>query len=473
MTTFRQWMEMDVGDELYRQKGIIMIPFRDVEQDATEGYYFDHGRNAKGASVGDLSKIEVGTKVADHSLNMTPYWVVTGVDEDKQHIYLKPIEPNPLVTKVGAGGKVLDDFDMEVYTGEYEKRRVDDVLKQWKAGHADSISDIAYVLLGTVPVNFGPNGAQGGWYNCQDWNSRGGQKGMRPKEIMVKDAETVKKTFKFSVPRTALDGTLDPGKWNNYVQGSSMDDDVQGTELDEEDFDDPQTCARMVLEHPMPAIKVRNAERLLDMYRGYYKYRKDQHAIYRRDNYDQEASADELQALNDKWEKGGYANKSILPLIHDTALKLAKVNSKKQRNHFDPYWYAKEKFIVTATQQNWDDVLEAYEQTYSKDNRRYVYDAYLKRKDKKKLKEMLDRETSAEAIKWMLEHALSTYSGFGYHEYEGEDENKKPVPSFALRYIMDNYDELVRKVNNATDKHWYEEDLLKLFKNIKQFQTMM
>ena len=100
-----------------------MIPFADIQKDPQEGYYFDWGSHHQGGSISNLSKINIGDKVADKSLNWTPYWTVSGVDEKKQIIYLTPIEPNPLVTGVGAGGKKLDDFDMSVFTGGLRKEK--------------------------------------------------------------------------------------------------------------------------------------------------------------------------------------------------------------------------------------------------------------------------------------------------------------------------------------------------------------
>lgn len=465
---FRQWLEVNLGDELYKKKGIWMIPFADIEKDATEGYFFNYGTHHTGGSISDISKVQVGDKVSDHSLNWTPYWTVSGVNEDKQVIYLNPIEPNPLVTGVGAGGKKIDDFDTSVFDGSYEKKRVNDILKQWKSGQIDDIRDIAYLLLGTVPVNFGPNGSQGGWYAPTDtMSNRGGKKRMSAKEIMMKDASTIKNQFGFSVPANALNGTLDPRTWGEFVNGGTNDEEMNATRLEEEDFDNPKTIAKIILEHPQPSIKLRNVERLLDLYRGYHKYRAETKKIYSSDNFDNK----QIEDLNEKWKNGRYTDKSILPIIHDVALKLSDIYFKNDKKRFDAYWHSKEKLIETAGEQGWDDVISAYEQAASKTNRMNVFDIYLQRKDKNKIKEMLDRETSAEAINWMLEHCLSRYSGFGYNDYEGEFEKTKSTPSFPVQYIVKNYDSLIRKIKEASDAEWYGENALKLIKNTKEFHA--
>lgn len=84
LLNFRQWMEIfDLGDEVFKARGVWMIPFADIQKDPQEGYYFDWGSHHQGGSISNLSKINIGDKVADKSLNWTPYWTVSGVDEKK------------------------------------------------------------------------------------------------------------------------------------------------------------------------------------------------------------------------------------------------------------------------------------------------------------------------------------------------------------------------------------------------------
>lgn len=445
---FRHWFETSLGDELYKQKGIWMIPFADVDQDTVEGYYFDYGKHHTGGSISDLSKVQVGDKVADHSLNMTPYWTVSHVDEQKQIIYLDPIDPNPLKTGVGAGGKKIDKHDIKVLSGEYEDERTESILKQWKTGRIHDIPDVAYLLMGTVPLQFGPNGAQGGWYTSSDTHAtRGGKKGMSPGEVQKQDANTLKNTFGFGVPEKALKGELNPRVWDDFVNGQVQDEHLEDTKLTGENFSDPKAMAKMVLEHPQPTIKRRNAEALIDMYQGHQRYRKEQHKLYQKPNYEYEKYKDQHKAMDDKWQKGDFSDPKILPLIHQTGLELSKVfvgnRPGMAGNYHDPYYFTKEKFINLAKDQGWDDVIEAYEKTPDRDNRQRVFDIYVDRKDKAKVFRMLDRETSAENIRNFLE---LIQSGLGYAE--------------AVNYGKKNYDSLVKRAQAAPDGKWYAEKLI-------------
>jgi hypothetical protein len=397
---FKNWLESDLGDALYSKKGIWMIPFKDVERDEIEGYYFNWSKHHSGGSISDLSKVNVGDKVADYALNWTAYWIVSGVDEKKGWVYLNPIEPNPMVTGVGAGGKKIDQWDMDVLSGKYETERVNDILATWKSGKAHGKQDVAYLLLGTVPLNFGPNGAQGGWYNTNDIRSnRGGQKGMDAKDIMKRDAEILKGQFGFDIPAKALSGELDTGVWTGFVSGQVDDENLDDTRLEGEDFKSAQACAKMVLTHREPAIKLRNVEKLLDLYANYAKYRADIKKVYKKQDYDYEKMKPELDALEEKWKSGHYTDGSILDLIHRTALKLSKIFVTGQYGDYhDPYWHVKEKLIVFGAQQGWRDVLELYERTLDRDNRWRVYHAYEELKDIPKMLKMLSGEKTAENI---------------------------------------------------------------------------
>jgi hypothetical protein len=451
---FKNWLETDLGDELFKNRGIWMIPFKDVQKDNIEGYYFDWGKHQKGGSISDLSKVNVGDKVADYSLNWTPYWTVSGVDEEKNWIYLNPIEPNPLLTGVGAGGKPINQHDIDVLSGTHETNRVNDILAKWKSGKAHNKSDVAYLLLGTVPSNFGPNGAQGGWYNSNDLHSnRGGQRGMSTSEIQKKDAEVLKNQFKFDIPTKALKGELDPGIWNDFVNGGhSREEDIDHTKLETEDFNNPQIMVKIILNHSEPSIKLRNVNKLMDAYHNYSKYRKDVKLLYNKYNYSNEKMSPELDLLEKKWKNGEYTNENILNLIHSTGLKLSKIFVEKQDENYDPYWHVKEKFIVFAGQQGWKDVLEAYDKTSDRDNRNRVFDYYEKLGDERKMMEMLGRETTSENIHKFLQGLF-----------------KKDMAAI-YKYVEKHYDELLMKIENAIDKQWYAKPAKEFLETIRSYK---
>jgi hypothetical protein len=195
--------------EVQQQSGIWMHRFSDIRKD-NSGFYILKQDNAAGA------KMAPGHLLADYAVNMTPYWKIISVDGNR--INLEPIGPNPFLTGVGAGGAKLTDFDVSVFTGEYEKDKVKETYNKIQNGSA-TIDDVVYLLDGTVPTNMGPNGAQGGWYNSSDRSSRGGRSGMTAEQIMISDAKKLV-DFGFSgIPVKALSGELDSDDWDNWISG--------------------------------------------------------------------------------------------------------------------------------------------------------------------------------------------------------------------------------------------------------------
>jgi hypothetical protein len=362
-----------LGRAIYAKKGIWMIPFSSIKKDPQEGWYADWANEP--GSVQDLADVNVGDKVSDQSLNFTPYWTVNGVDEAKSRIYLDPIEPNPFVTGIGAGGAKIGDFDMEVFSGEYERKRVDSILKDVKTGNVHSISDVAYLLLGTVPLQMGPNGAQGGWYNAGDTGSnRGGKQQLDPRTIMMKDAETLKSQFRFAVPQKALSGQLDPHVWTNFVNGETDPKHAKETQVEGEDFDDPKSMLRSILEHPQPQIKMRNWEALQNQYTGWSRVQDDRMAVYRDEDLEGEEQTKKLKQIDDKWDKGNYQNKDVLPILKNAVMGIARLPASGDR--LDPYWHLREKAIIFAAKQGWWDLVELFENAKDAVNRRYVFDMY-------------------------------------------------------------------------------------------------
>ena len=201
-----------LGKKIFEQHGVWQYPFNQVQKDNTQGWFINWYDSQGG--IPDIDSVNNGDKVADSALNMTPYWEVSFVDSDKGIIFLNPIQPNPFVSGVGAGGKEITDWDMEIHSGEYEGKRIDQILKSIQEGTATDPNDVAYLLKGTVPLQMGPNGAQGGWYHPGEVNyNRGGREGMRPKDIMMVDAKSLQK-MGYATPIAALDGSMNLDDWN-------------------------------------------------------------------------------------------------------------------------------------------------------------------------------------------------------------------------------------------------------------------
>lgn len=189
-----------------------MHPFSDVRKD-DNGFFILREDNPDGW------RMKSGDLIQDVALNQTPYWKV--ISNDQERIDLEPIEPNPLLTGVGAGGYVFQASDFKVLTGEYEQERVGKIIERLESGEQLQIYDVKYLLLGTVPLNFGPNGPQGGWYNIHDYYSNRAPREMSFEEVLMEDARTLE-NMGFDIPESALDGTLDVNKWNQFIEAPAQ-----------------------------------------------------------------------------------------------------------------------------------------------------------------------------------------------------------------------------------------------------------
>lgn len=196
--------------KVQEQTGLWFHRFSDVRKD-DKGFFILKQDNPAG------NRMLAGQQLADFALNWTPYWLIKNIEGNR--INLQPIGPNPFLTGVGAGGAKLTNLDVSVFTGDYEKKRIETVQKKINDGDA-SIDDVVYLLDGTVPVNMGPNGAQGGWYNVNDRSSRGGRKGMTPEQTMMSDAKKLVQWGFSGVPRKALDGSMSPDDWDGWMSGN-------------------------------------------------------------------------------------------------------------------------------------------------------------------------------------------------------------------------------------------------------------
>lgn len=362
---FKQWLlltEANISSLFDKDKPSFKIKFNDVKFNTEDKYYVDLKNSINNI---DINKIKIGDKIQDYVVSETPYWKV--IDINNNILYLKPIKPNPFVPNasgeiVGAGGHVFNQHDFDVMSGDYESDRIDHLLDLINKKNYHDISDIAYILLGTVPTQGGPNGSQGGWYNSSDRHNRGKIKGMEEIDIIKKDANTIKNKLKLSVPDSALDGSINPTSWNNFVQSGDMyGKELEKSKLPEEHFSDPSKMAEIVLSHQQPYIRKRNAELLI---------------------------------------KAFYDNSNLLPLIKNTAIQIAKQPSYGKEH--DKNYLLKEKFIFLAKKQNWPDVLHAFHDSPHPSNRRSIADSYGEHENLSQLLKMLVNEESPEAIERIL-----------------------------------------------------------------------
>ncbi len=341
-----------LGDRVFEEYGVWQYPFDKVQNDQMEGYYLDWF-NYPG-SIHDLNKVQTGDKIADESLNMTPYWEVTRIDEDSGRIYVVPFGANPWLTGVGAGGAKLTDHDFDVHTGKYEDERMDQVLDVINNKQYTRISDVAYILLGTLPVNMGPNGAQGGWYNLNDRGNRGSQRGMDIQDIMMRDSQSLKK-LGFDIPVSALDGTMPPDIFKYVIDGGLpyKAEEAELLKLEGEDFSNLDTIRSMILGHQEPGIKNRNWEAMERIYYG-------------------DARRPQTKLTPEDKEK-------MKPFIKEMIESMASMYHPNQQNiseTYDPYEYLKERGISFAAYEKWADTVSKFEGAIDTGNRRRVAGAY-------------------------------------------------------------------------------------------------
>lgn len=364
----------------------LQYPFNMVKKDTSEGWYID--------DLPDVSGISIGDQVADDKLNMTPYWEVNFVNEETGVVYLTPIEPNPFLSGIGAGGKELTDWDYEVHSGEYESKRIDQVLDVMREGIAADPSDVAYILKGTCPVHMGPNGAQGGWYSPNErMYNRGGAEGMSPEEIMVMDANSLKK-LGFAVPLMALSGEMNINDWKDFVQSNGSDDLKKSFQTEGENYDDPQTSAQFALNHVQPSIKLRNFSALTEQFdTNPREYLKNKY-FGKGSEFDRDMYNKEYNEMWDAYKRGEMVNKELEPLVRSVAMQIANMTHPSQEKiGFDKYWYLKEQVINLAGKFKWMDILAKFENSYDKTNRKYVAVAYSRMGNSAMISPMILRET--------------------------------------------------------------------------------
>ena len=202
----------ELATAYYKETSAWMHRFSDVRSDG-DGFFLLHEDNA------DAWRMQPGDLIQDAALNATPYWQVTENDHfQTKRVSLKPIGPNPFTTGVGAGGAKIYPRDIKVLTGEYEKERIAAIETLIERGEYKSISNVKYMLLGTVATNFGPNGPQGGWYNPGDYSCRGGRRRMTTIDIVKADAQTLR-DLGFEISQAAIDGEVPGDEWGRFVDG--------------------------------------------------------------------------------------------------------------------------------------------------------------------------------------------------------------------------------------------------------------
>lgn len=387
----------------YRQeRGVWKYPFAKVQQhrddDGFRRWTIDLLAEPD-TTLGDIriEDIEPGDLVADDILRDTPYWEVDEVDHDLLRVYVRPIPPNPWETGVGAGGAPITEHDLRVHTGEFERDQVDAVLDRIREGRVHDYRDVAYILLGTVPVQMGPNGSQGGWYSPTDtWNNRGGQQGMTPEEIVIADAERLQQ-LGLPVPPGVLAGEVDPETWADLVKagaGATRIPRDPGILFPGEDPDDPAALLRMIATHPLPWVKHRDYAALAEIANPFPRAEMDR--LYETPGDTHE----EQDRLRETWRRA--QRPGAQPELLDEAARIIARLPVPDHALLDPYYLLREAVIEDVTRRRRPDLLVLFEDAFDPDNRRYVAYGYTELGMAASLVRMFQRETHPEALRAML-----------------------------------------------------------------------
>ena len=193
-----------------------VVPFADVRRRET-GFGLPHPEDDA------LATLPVGTALGDDTMGarvgrfVRPYWVV--VRQAPGWTEVIPTGANPLHTGIGAGGATIGDYDLAVLSGQVGRTARERALQKLR-DHTAQIDDVKVLLGGTVPVQMGPNGAQGGWYHVDDRANQGHAQGLDPETILVRDAAQLA-AWGFAVPQGARvwPPAISTSVWNNWVSG--------------------------------------------------------------------------------------------------------------------------------------------------------------------------------------------------------------------------------------------------------------
>lgn len=235
--------------------GDLRVAFPDVHKDPDGRFWIDVSADPVLASASGGSPIADPFDAARYP---RPYWIVKIFVGTR--LYVEPVANNPLLTGVGAGGKPIDKFDLDVLSGKTEHDLVAKKRARLQSGRA-TIDDVKYLLLGTVPFQFGPDGAQGGWYSAGDARgNRGGRQGFDESEVVWRDAWMLKR-WGFSVPKLSLErGAFSADLWSQWIGGPI-------TRIGDEAISDPRAYLRFLREWTKRGIYGYSEDALRDIAR--------------------------------------------------------------------------------------------------------------------------------------------------------------------------------------------------------------
>lgn len=440
----------DFQKKVRKARGFWMYPFSKIKQESGEGWFIDWLSSHEGIPI---EEVEIDDPIADWSLNETIYWTVRDIDVDGGRIWLDATDQNPFITGVGAGGAQLGDWDWKALTGEAHQLGVDRALRWSKSGCLVFYDTFTKLLKGVVATEFGPNGAQGGWYNAHDRACVGARKGMTESEIVAWDAKALKK-IGLDVPAAALRGEVDAGIWTDFVGGTDeISSKMLPTLLDGENWDDLASVKKFIFEHPMAPIKLRNWAALNELWRPYY--RRVLEKLTDPPRWDSDAWVARHERLRDeieaRWKAGEYERPELESVVRGVAKAVADVRNPTCEDvlGIDPYYMLKEKAITLAARENWPDVLMAHERNFDPNNRKHLAWAWSELKDKDALLRMEAAETHPEPLNGIL-HALE---GLGVD------------PVAVIDASPQRYAEAVSKVGEDSERGYHAKELAQFIEN--------
>lgn len=470
---------MDLNRRYYETYGVWKYPFDAVllrfNPESGKREWTIDLLEAPGGLVGELpiDAVQPGDAIASDLLVDEPMWIVEWVDPDTSRIFVQPAPTNPFASGVGAGGAVLTEHDFEVFSGEFETKRVNAILDRINAGEVQSYNDVAYLLLGTVPVRMGPNGAEGGWYLSRDtWSTRGAQQGLSPAEIQARDAATLQR-IGLPVPPAALAGELPDDVWDNLVKTPSRNPfgrwNDPGPLFEGEDFEDPEAMVRMVATHPLSSVKDRNLEHLAEWARprGPVIQLRDEVGDRYASLIDNARSAGDLEevrmlvdlraseydTLDFAWRRGDFDEDPSRVEWLRKAITIAARLPVPAGAPFDPHYLVREHAINEAVYRLGDrSLLPLFEEAPDPETRALVARLYGERGMFEPLEKMVRVETHPQALRailngiWVAQSAGHALRALEHAPYTGPSNN--PAESYEAEQL----DAFVKQLRLAVEK---------------------
>jgi len=355
-----------------------------------------------------------------------------------------------------------------------DKALIDDVMLRIANDAYADFDNIRPILLGYT---------SSGNYELNKWNTRGKtsytgsrwadvrKQPLTDQQIFELDIKTLLQ-LGFSLPKKALNGTLNPAKWNSLInypwsEAILLDSDWQ---IEGEDWNDPSIMIRLILEHPQPYIKARNFAALMHYINPQQLLEIKFQEAYKQLGLDENAHPLDLPEdlriqIQQEYRRGTYANHEWLQHFHEIAPRIATLRHPAQNlMGEDPYSYPfKERVLKQVANFEWFDILQLFKRSYTPHLRKLLVEEYAEARRWSDILDMEITETDPEVLKEII-MALSGATWYGK-----PDEGLEPTQFITFfKERRSRYNQIIeefRKIDILKHRNFYLEDFINLLQN--------